>query len=92
MCVRPGDVSFVNACILREEENQDEDAYDPLRRVLLALAIFFYDSAGTMNVQEFVANSQSLVWSAHITLYLPSTERNFRKSMMDSCPIVHLIV
>ena len=41
-----------------------------------------------MNVQAFVANSQSRVWFAHRTLYLPSTERNFRKSVMDPRPIV----
>ena len=90
--VRLGDVSAVNARILREEENQDEDAYDPPRRVLLASTVFVYDSSGIVNVQAFVANSQSRVWSAHRTLYLPSAECNFRKSVMDPCPVVHLTV
>ena len=90
--VRPRDVSAVNACILWEEENQDEDAYDPPRRVLLALTVFVCDSTGTVNVQAFAANSQSWVWSAHRTLYLRSAERNFRKSMMDPRPVVHLTV
>ena len=48
--VRPGDVSAVNAHILREEENQDKDTYDPPRRILLAPTIFVCDSAGTVNV------------------------------------------
>ena len=90
--VRLGDVSAVNARILREEENQDEDVYDPPRRVLLAPTVFVCDSAGTVNVQAFAANSQTRVWSAHRTLYLPSAERNFRKSMMDPRLIVHLMV
>ena len=47
--VRPGDVFAVNAQILWKEEN-DEDVYDPLRRVLLALTVFVCDSAGTVNV------------------------------------------
>ena len=45
--VRPEDVSAVNARILREEENQDEDVYDPPRRILLALTVFVYDSVVT---------------------------------------------
>ena len=90
--VRAGDVSAVNARILQEEENQDEDAYDPPRLVLLAPAVFVYDSVGTANVQAFAANSQSLVWPAHRTLYLPSTEWNFRKSVLDPRPVVHLTV
>ena len=90
--VRLGDVSVVNGCILREEENQDEDAYNPPRRVLLAPAVFVYDSVGTVNVQAFAAKSQSWVWSAHRMLYLPNTEQNFRKLVMDPCPVVHLIV
>ena len=85
-------MSVVKARILQEEENQDEDVYDPLRRVMLAPTVFICDNAGTMNVQAFAANSQSRVWSAHRTLYLPSTGRNFRKSMMDPRPIVHLTV
>ena len=72
--VRSDDVSAVNACILQEEENQDEELYEPPRRVLLALVIFVCDSVGTVNVQAFVANSQIRVWSAHQMLYLPSTE------------------
>ena len=63
--VRPGDVSAVNARILWEEENQDEDVYDPPRRVLLAPTVFVCDSVGTMNVQAFAANSQTRVWSTH---------------------------
>ena len=90
--VWPGDVSTVNAQILREEENQDEDMYDPPRRVLLAPIVFVCDSTGTVNVQAFAANSQTRVWSAHRTLYLPSAERNFRKSVMDPRPVVHLTV
>ena len=66
--------------------------YDPPRRVLLAPTIFVCDSAGTVNVQAFAANSQSRVWSAHRTLYLPSAERNFRKSTMDPRPVVHLTI
>ena len=66
--------------------------YDPPRQVLLALIVFVCDSAGTVNVQAFAANSQTRVWSAHRTLYLPSAERNFRKSMMDPRPVVHLTV
>ena len=90
--VWPRDVSAVNARILQEEENQDEDIYDPPRRVLLAQTVFVCDSAGTVNVQAFAANSQSWVWSAHRTLYLPSADRNFRKSVMDPRPVVHLTV
>ena len=90
--VWPEDVSAVNARILWEKENQDEDVYDPPRPVLLASTVFVCDSAGTMNVQAFAANSQSRVWSVHRTLYLPSAERNFRKSMMDPHPVVHLTV
>ena len=45
-----------------------------------------------MNVQAFAANSQSRVWSTHKTLYLLSTKHNFRKSVMDPCPVVHLTV
>ena len=66
--------------------------YDPPRRVLLAPTVFVCDSAGTVNVQAFAANSQTRVWSAHRTLYLPSAERNFRKSVMDPRPVVHLMV
>ena len=87
-----GDVSTINAQILREEENQDKDTYDPPRRVLLAPTVFVCDSARTVNVQAFAANSQSRVWSAHKTLYLPSAERNFRKSVMDPRPVVHLTI
>ena len=90
--VRPRDVSAINARILQEEENQDEDVYDPPRRVLLAPTIFVCDSAGTVNVQAFAAHSQIRVWSPHRTLYLPSAERNFRKSVMDPRPVIHLTV
>ena len=55
----------MNARILREEESQDEDLYEPPRQVLLASVIFICDSAGTVNVQAFATNSQSRVWSAY---------------------------
>ena len=90
--VRPGDVSAVNARIQRKGENQDEDVYDPPRQVLLAPTVFVCDSVGTVNVQAFAANLQSRVWSAHRMLYLPSAKRNFRKSVMDPRPVVHLTV
>ena len=48
--VWPHDVLSVNARILREENNQEGDIYNPTRRVLLALVIFIYDSAGSVNV------------------------------------------
>ena len=89
--VRPADVISVNARILREEEDQEEDTYNPPRRVLKALVIFICDSARSVNVQAFAANSQTRVWSAHRTMYLLSTERSFRKSVMDPRPVVHLI-
>ena len=87
----PSDVISMNACILREEDNQGEDAYNPRRRVLLALDIFICDSIRTVNVQAFAANSQTWVWSAHRIIYMSSTKRSFRKSVMDPRPIVHLI-
>ena len=62
--VRPADVVSVNARILRED-NQGEDAYSPPRRVLKAPVLFICDSAGSVNVQAFAANSQTRVWSAH---------------------------
>ena len=89
--VRPADVVSVNARILREDDNQGEDTYSPPRRVLKAPVILIYDSAGSVNVQAFAVNSQTRVWSAHRTMYLPSTERCFRKSVMDPCLVVHLI-
>ena len=94
--VRPGDVSTVNARILREEENQDEDAYVLPRRVLLAPTVFVCDSAGTVNVQAFEANSQSRVWSTHRTLYLPSAERGaqlqeVRDGFPPHCPPNNLL-
>ena len=55
--VRLGYVSIVNARILWEE-NQDKDAYDPPRKVLLAPTISVCDGARTVNVQAFAANSQ----------------------------------
>ena len=82
----------MNTCILQEEENQDKDAYDPLRWILLALVIFICDSAGTINFQAFATNLQSRVWSVHQTLYLLSTERSFKKSVVDSRPVIHLTV
>ena len=47
-----GDVSVVNARILREEENQDEVINDLPRRVLLAPTIFVCDSVGIVKVQH----------------------------------------
>ena len=78
--VRPSDVVSLNARILREDDSQDEDVFNQPKRVLLAPAIFICDSAGSVNVQKFAANSQTRVWSAHRIIYLPSTERSFRKS------------
>ena len=72
--VRPSDVVSLNAQILREDDSQDEDVFNQPRRVLLAPAIFICDSARSVNVQGFAANSQTRVWSAHRTMYLPSTE------------------
>ena len=89
--VRPSDVVSLNARILREDDNQDEDVFNQPRRVLLAPAIFICDNAGSVNVQAFVANSQTRVWSAHRTIYLPNTEQSFRKLVMDPRPVVHLI-
>ena len=89
--VRPADVVSVNVRILREDDDRGEDAYSPLRRVLKAPVLFICDSAGSVNVQSFAANSQTRVWSAHRTTYLPSTERCFQKSVMDPRPVVHLI-
>ena len=90
--VWPTDVIFVNARILREENNQEEDTYNPPKRVLKAPVIIICDSAGSVNVQAFAANSQTRVWSAHRTMYLPSTEsRSFRKWVMDPRLVVHLI-
>ena len=77
------DVLAFNACILMEENNQEEDMYNPLRRVVLAPMIFICDSAGTVNVQAFAANLQTRIWSAHCPMYVPSIERSFRKSVMD---------
>ena len=89
--VQPTDVISVNACILREGDGQEEDTYNPPRRVLKAPVIFICDSAGSMNVQAFATNLQTQVWSVHRTMYLPSTKRSFRKSVMDLRPVVHLI-
>ena len=44
----PHDVISINACILKEEDNQEEDIYNPPRGVLLS--IFIYNSAGFVNV------------------------------------------
>ena len=90
--IRAGDVLVVNTRILWEEENQDEDTYNPPRQVLLTPVVFVCDSAVTVNVQAFAANSQSRVWSAQRMLYLRSMERNFRMSVMDPSPVVHLMV
>ena len=89
--VRPSDVVSLNARILREDDSQDKDVFNQPRRVLLAPTIFICDSAGSVNVQAFATNSQTRVWYAHRTMYLPSTERSFRKSVMDRRPVVHLI-
>ena len=91
LCVRPSDVVSLNARILRKDDSQDEDVFNQPRRVLLVHAIFICDSVGSVNMQGFAANSQTRVWSAHRTMYLPSTERSFRKSVMDPRPVVHLI-
>ena len=72
--VQPSDVVSLNARILREDDSQDEDVFNQPRRVLLAPAIFICDSAGSVNVQGFAANSQAQVWSAHRTMYLPSRQ------------------
>ena len=63
--VRPVDVVSVNAQILREDDDQGEDAYSPPRGVLKAPVLFICDSVGSVNVQAFAANSQTRVWSAH---------------------------
>ena len=89
--VRLSDVLSLNARILREDDSQDEDVFNQPRRVLLAPAIFICDSAGSVKVQAFAANSKTRVWSAHPTMYLPSFERSFRKSVMDPRPVIHLI-
>ena len=89
--VRPADVLSVNARILREEDNQEEDTYNPPGRVLKAPVIFIYDCAGSGDIQAFAANSQTRVWSAHRMMYLPTTERCFWKLVMDPRPVVHLI-
>ena len=86
--VRPHNVISVNACILREEDNY---IYNPSRRVLLALVIFICNNAGSVNVQAFATNSQTRVWSTHHRMYLSSTKRSFRKSVMNLRPIVHFI-
>ena len=89
--VWPADVISVNACILREEDNQEEDTYNPPRRVLKAPVIFICVSAGSVNVQVVAANSQTRVWSAHQTMYLPNIERSFRKLVMDPRLVIHLV-
>ena len=57
--VRPSNVVSLNAQILREDDSQDEDVFNQPKRVLLAPAIFICDSAGSINVQAFAANSQT---------------------------------
>ena len=89
--VRPADVLSVNAHIIREEDDRMEDTYSLSRRVLKAPVIFICNSVGCVNVQAFAANSQTRVWSAHQMIYLSSTERCFRKLVMDPRPVVHLI-
>ena len=90
--VRPHHILSVNACILKEEDNQEGNIYNPTRKVLLAPVIFIYDSAGSVNVQAFAASLQTQFWSIHCTIYLPSTERLFRKLVMDPRPVVDLIL
>ena len=89
--VRPFDGVSLNGRVLREDDSQDEDVFNQPKRVLLAPTIFICDNAGSVNVQAFVANSQTWVWFAHHTMYLPSTERSFRKSVMDPRLVIHLI-
>ena len=89
--VWPLDVVSLNARILKEDDSQEEDIFNPPRRVLLAPVIVICNSAGSINVQAFAANSQTQVWSTHRTMYLLSTERLFKKSVMDPRPVVHLI-
>ena len=55
--VRPSDVVSLNARILREDDSQDKDVFNQPKRVLLAPAIFICNSAGSVNVQAFAANS-----------------------------------
>ena len=55
--VQPADVVSINARILREDNDQEEDTYSPPRRVLKAPVIFICDNAGSVNVQAFAANS-----------------------------------
>ena len=50
--VWPTDVISVNACILREEDNQEEDIYNPPRRVLKAPIIFICNSCRNTKTQE----------------------------------------
>ena len=86
--VWPMDVLAVNARIFKEEENQEEDMYNPSNRILLAPMTFICDNAGTVNVQAFAAKSQTQVWSAHHTLYLPAPKDHL---VMDPRSVVHLI-
>lgn len=58
--------------------------------MLLALVLFIYDSASTVNVQAFPTTTHNRAWSAHRTLYLPSNDRSFQKSVMDPRPVVHI--
>ena len=89
--IRLANVISVNARILREEDNQEEDTYNPPKRVLKAPVIFICNSAGSINVQAFAANSQTRVWLAHRMMYLPNAKRSFRKSVMDPRLVVHVI-
>ena len=57
--IQPHDVLSVNARILREEDNQEGDIYNPTRRVLVAPVIFICDSVGFVNVQAFATSSQT---------------------------------
>ena len=90
--VRPLDVVSLKARIMREDDNQEEDIFNLPKRVLLAPIIFICNSDGSVNVQAFAANSQTWVWSTYRTMYLLSTKRSFRKSVMDPRPVVHLIL
>ena len=89
--IQPSDLISVDARILREEDNQEEDIYNPSRKVLLAPRIFICNNAGSVNVQAFATSLQTRVWSAYRTIYMLNTKRSFRKLVMDPRPLMHLI-
>ena len=91
--VRAGHVSAINVRILREEENQDEDAYNPPRWALFAPVVFVCDSARTVNVLTFAANSQKqlgLVRSQDVVLVKRGAE--LQEVRHGSHPIVHMTI